>query len=41
MYQAAEIIAERAVSNKPNMGLTSWRKGPDGKIMPGDMTKNG
>lgn len=22
---AAEIIAERADSNKPNMGLTNWR----------------
>ena len=34
---AAEIVAERARSDKPNMGLTSWRKGPDGKIMPGDV----
>jgi hypothetical protein len=34
---AAEIVAERAKSDKPNMGLTSWRKGPDGKIMPGDV----
>ena len=35
---AAEIIATRAKSDKQNMGLTSWRKGPDGKIMPGDIT---
>lgn len=34
---AAEIIATRAMSDKPNMGLTSWRKGPGGKIMPGDV----
>ena len=34
---AAEIVAERARSDKPNMGLTSWRKGPDGKIMPSDV----
>ncbi len=34
---AAEIIAARARSAKPNMGLTSWRKGSGGKIMPGDV----
>ena len=34
---AAEIIAERAKSDKPNMGLTSWRRAPAGKIMPGDV----
>ncbi|MDO8685181.1 MAG: virulence RhuM family protein [Clostridiales bacterium] len=34
---AAEIIAARASSDKPNMGLTSWRKAPGGKIMPGDV----
>jgi hypothetical protein len=34
---AAEIIAARARSDKPNMGLTSWRKGPGGKIMPSDV----
>jgi len=34
---AAEIIITRAKSDKQNMGLTSWRKGPDGKIMPGDV----
>jgi hypothetical protein len=34
---AAEIIAERARSDKTNMGLTSWRKAPDGKIMPSDV----
>ncbi len=35
---AAEIIVERADSGKPNMGLTSWRKGPQGKILPSDVT---
>lgn len=34
---AAEIIAARARSDKPNMGLTSWRKAPGGKIMPADV----
>ncbi|MBC2698154.1 MAG: virulence RhuM family protein [ANME-2 cluster archaeon] len=34
---AAEIVAERARSDKPNMGLTSWRKAPEGKIMPSDV----
>ncbi len=34
---AAEIIAARASSDKPNMGLTSWRKAPGGKIMPSDV----
>ena len=35
---AAEIIAQRADNAKPNMGLTSWRKGSQGKIMPSDVT---
>ncbi len=35
---AAEIIARRVDSAKPNLGLTSWRKGPAGKIMPSDVT---
>lgn len=34
---AAEIIKDRADSTKPNMGLTSWRKGPDGKILQSDV----
>ncbi|MBU1122479.1 MAG: virulence RhuM family protein [Candidatus Omnitrophica bacterium] len=34
---AAEIIVKRANSKKPHMGLTSWRKSPDGKIMPADI----
>lgn len=34
---AAEIIAKRADSARPNMGLTSWRKSPVGKILPSDV----
>jgi hypothetical protein len=34
---AAEIVSKRADSSKPNMGLTSWRKGPQGEIMPSDV----
>jgi len=33
---AAEIIAERVNSKKEKMGLTSWRRAPNGKIMPSD-----
>jgi hypothetical protein len=35
---AAEIIAERADKNKPNMGLTTWRKAPNGKILKSDIS---
>lgn len=34
---AAEIIKDRADSTKPHMGLTSCRKGPDGKILQSDV----
>ncbi|MEI7579061.1 MAG: RhuM family protein [bacterium] len=34
---AAEIVLERVNSKKDKMGLTSWRKFPKGKIMPGDV----
>lgn len=34
---AAELIKQRADSNKPNMGLTSWDKAPDGKILKKDV----
>jgi len=34
---AAEIVGKRAKSNKLYMGLTSWRKSPQGKIMPSDV----
>ncbi|MBU4511668.1 virulence RhuM family protein [Patescibacteria group bacterium] len=33
---AAEIITERASSKKEKMGLTSWRRSPQSKIMPSD-----
>ena len=32
-HTAAELIMQRADSSRPNMGLTSWEKGPDGKIL--------
>ena len=34
---AAEIIYNRANSEKDNMGLTNWKKFPDGKIMQSDV----
>lgn len=33
---AAEIIMDRVSSKKEKMGLTSWRRSPQGKIMPSD-----
>ena len=33
---AAEIITGRVSSKKEKMGLTSWRRSPQGKIMPSD-----
>ncbi|MHB8092136.1 MAG: virulence RhuM family protein [Syntrophales bacterium] len=36
-HTAAEIVAQRADREKPHMGLTSWRKGPAGKILPSDV----
>jgi len=33
---AAEIIYERANADKPNMGLTSWKKAPNGRIQKSD-----
>lgn len=35
---AAEIIANRVSSKKDKIGLTSWRRSPQGKIMPSDVT---
>jgi len=31
-HTAAEIVAERANSQKPNMGLTSWKNAPQGRV---------
>jgi hypothetical protein len=35
-HTAAEIIAERADGTKPNMGLTTWKNAPKGKIRKAD-----
>lgn len=35
---AAELIYERADSQQPTMGLTSWSAAPDGKILKRDVT---
>jgi hypothetical protein len=37
-HTAAEIIAERANADKPNMGLTTWKNAPKGKILKTDVT---
>lgn len=34
---ASELIINRADSNKPHMGLTSWENSPDGKILKTDV----
>jgi hypothetical protein len=34
---AAEIIHKRVDSNKPNMGLTTWKNSPEGKILKSDI----
>lgn len=35
---AAEIIMQRADSNKEHMGLTTWKNAPNGKILKSDVT---
>jgi hypothetical protein len=35
---AAELIAARADADKPSMGLTTWKNGPDGKVVKADVT---
>ncbi len=35
---AAEIVFQRADSDKPFMGLTTWKNSPKGKILKGDVT---
>lgn len=37
-HTAAEIIKERANASKPNMGLTTWKSSPDGKILKSDVS---
>ncbi|OEU70815.1 MAG: cell filamentation protein Fic [Desulfovibrio sp. S3730MH75] len=36
-HTAAELVLERADSDKEHMGLTSWAKSPDGKIIKSDV----
>lgn len=36
-HTAAELILQRADSTKANMGLTTWEKAPDGKIIKTDV----
>jgi hypothetical protein len=35
---AAELIAARSKATKPNMGLTTWKNAPRGKILKSDVT---
>jgi hypothetical protein len=35
---AAEIIAHRVNANRPNMGLTTWKNAPHGKIVKSDVS---
>ena len=37
-HTAAELIMQRADSNKEHMGLTSWEKTPSGKILKTDVS---
>jgi hypothetical protein len=36
-HTAAELIAERASATQPNMGLTTWKNAPKGKILKTDV----
>lgn len=36
-YTAAEIIKKRADADKPNMGLTTWKNAPKGKVLKTDV----
>jgi hypothetical protein len=36
-HTAAELVAGRADATKPNMGLTSWKNAPEGKILRTDV----
>lgn len=37
-HTAAELIKERADASQPNMGLTSWRQAPKGKVLKTDIS---
>jgi hypothetical protein len=34
---ASELIAQRVDASKPNMGLTTWKNAPTGKVLKGDI----
>lgn len=37
-HTAAELIADRADSEKPHMGLTTWKHAPKGKVLKSDVS---
>ena len=37
-HTAAELIAERADATREHMGLTTWGRAPDGKVLKADVT---
>lgn len=37
-HTASELIVKRADSEQPNMGLTSWKNSPDGKVIKTDIS---
>lgn len=37
-HTAAEVIKDRASLDKPNMGLTTWKNSPDGRILKMDVS---
>ena len=37
-HTAAEVIFDRADAEKEHMGLTSWKRAPDGKILKSDVS---
>jgi len=37
-HTAAELIKERADSDKPHMGLKTWKNSPEGKVLKSDVT---
>lgn len=37
-HTAAELIRDRAAADQPNMGLTTWKNAPDGKVLKSDVS---
>lgn len=35
-HTAAEIVYNRANAKQPHMGLTTWKKAPDGRVQKSD-----